>query len=335
MIERSRRKGRGTFATATTIVVVALVGYWYWKTSGPNFHVVLPGQVYRASQPTAAQLARYQERYGIKTVVNLRGSEPGKGWYDAEYRTAEDLGLELVSVPVSNDRLASIEALQKLVEVFDAGTKPILLHGESGANETCLASAVMRVLAGDSVRQARQEYGLRYGNVGSVGGGYLPHLFDLYQKWLLEQGKPGSPESFRLWAKGLKSMHYFSTRISCDDPPDRIEIGRRWELRIRVENTSELPWPGDEYPMHLIIHVASETTSEKTAVDLPDEQLLPEGEWEALAQMDSFSEPGEYQIEVDLFDGRDIDFSSMGPFLWRHSIVAVKPRKSETDEIDE
>ena len=55
---------------------------------GGNFHTVVPGELYRSAQPTAAMIAEYQQNYGIKTIVNLRGENIGSGWYDAEVAEA-------------------------------------------------------------------------------------------------------------------------------------------------------------------------------------------------------------------------------------------------------
>ncbi|MFN3444028.1 MAG: hypothetical protein ACK4Z3_16590, partial [Rhizobium rosettiformans] len=49
-----------------------------------NFHEVLPGQFYRSAQLSGERLGAEIDRYGIKTVINLRGENPGKDWYDDE-----------------------------------------------------------------------------------------------------------------------------------------------------------------------------------------------------------------------------------------------------------
>ena len=46
-----------------------------------NFHEVVPGQFYRSAQLSGERLGAEIDRYGIKTVINLRGENPDKGWY--------------------------------------------------------------------------------------------------------------------------------------------------------------------------------------------------------------------------------------------------------------
>src|SRR5215469_14543770 len=49
-----------------------------------NFHIVVPGQLYRSGQPSAVQIAEYNKEFGIKTIINLRGPDRGSAWYDGE-----------------------------------------------------------------------------------------------------------------------------------------------------------------------------------------------------------------------------------------------------------
>ena len=59
------------------LLLVALVvpgAYYGVMVERGNFHEVVPGRVYRSGQPTAEQLRAWVHRYGLKTIVNLRGT---------------------------------------------------------------------------------------------------------------------------------------------------------------------------------------------------------------------------------------------------------------------
>ncbi len=58
-----------------------------WTT---NFHPVVAGEVYRSSQPSPAVIAQLQKQYGIKTIINLRGDNSGRSWYDKEVAQARN-----------------------------------------------------------------------------------------------------------------------------------------------------------------------------------------------------------------------------------------------------
>jgi protein tyrosine/serine phosphatase len=47
---------------------------------GENFHAVVPGELYRSAQLSGSRLERHIQAEGIRTVINLRGPNPGSAW---------------------------------------------------------------------------------------------------------------------------------------------------------------------------------------------------------------------------------------------------------------
>src|SRR5262245_11581468 len=60
---------------------------------GSNFRIVISGRVYRCAQPSHYDLRRAAARYGIRTVINLRGYADGEPWYEEECRATAELDL--------------------------------------------------------------------------------------------------------------------------------------------------------------------------------------------------------------------------------------------------
>ena len=110
-----------------------------------NLHIIEEGKVYRSSQPTAEGLRVAIEHLGIKTVLNLRGPNPGKKWYDDEVRVCEELGVTLISHPMSAKRLPSGELLGDVLESLETAAYPLLLHCQAGADRTGAISAIYRM----------------------------------------------------------------------------------------------------------------------------------------------------------------------------------------------
>ena len=111
-----------------------------------NFHVVDEGRAYRSAQPTADQLANVIEEFGIRTVVNLRGVNPGEPWYDAEAAVCEVLGVTLADHAMSARSLPSAEVLEAITNTLLTADYPILIHCQAGADRAGAISAIYRML---------------------------------------------------------------------------------------------------------------------------------------------------------------------------------------------
>ncbi|TAZ44273.1 protein tyrosine phosphatase, partial [Rhizobium leguminosarum] len=79
------------------LVVLAICGgygaYVGWIQYRGNFSVLVSGVAYRSAQPTAAQIDAYVKEHGIKSIINLRGTNVGSAWIDQEVAAANKLGV--------------------------------------------------------------------------------------------------------------------------------------------------------------------------------------------------------------------------------------------------
>ena len=107
-----------------------------------NFHAVKDGVVYRSAQPTGRDLRIVVKEHGIKSIINLRGAQPGEGWYDEEVGVSRELGLERVDISMSARRLPHREDLLRLLDAFNELPRPILIHCKGGADRTGEAVAI-------------------------------------------------------------------------------------------------------------------------------------------------------------------------------------------------
>ena len=121
--------------SAVTIYVAVLL---YWG----NFGTVIRGQVYRSAQLGSATMSFNVRRYGIKAIINLRGSNPGQGWYEREVADAKALGIHHIDFRMSAKRQLSREQAEELIALMAQAPKPLLIHCASGADRTGLAAAL-------------------------------------------------------------------------------------------------------------------------------------------------------------------------------------------------
>jgi protein tyrosine/serine phosphatase len=144
-----------------------------------NFHEVIPGELYRSAQPGAAVIDAAVQRYGIRTIINLRNEKRGS-WYAEEASAAEKNGVTLINYPLSSADMVSVGESEDLAEVMRRAQKPILIHCEHGANRTGLASAIyVGAVARGSELLAELQLSPLYGHIPIPGIG----RYAMTQSW--------------------------------------------------------------------------------------------------------------------------------------------------------
>ncbi|WP_435521601.1 tyrosine-protein phosphatase [Aquamicrobium terrae] len=144
-----------------------------------NFHEVIPGEFYRSGQPDHDDVAHYAERYGIRTILNLRDEKP-----DAEALAAraeaERHGIRIIDYPMSSARRLPVAKAKELAALMRDAPKPLLVHCDHGANRTGLASAIYAgAVAGHSEMAAEFQLSPYYGHVPIEGLG----RYEMYRSW--------------------------------------------------------------------------------------------------------------------------------------------------------
>lgn len=164
--------GFSTFALGTYLIGIQLTG---------NFAAVLPGELYRSNQPTPSQLASYVQQYGIKTVVNLRGSSEKASWYKDEIAAARELGLTHIDFAMSASKELSLDRANQLVAILRDAPKPLLIHCKSGSDRTGLASVIyLNRVASIDESAAERQLSIRFGHVGIP---FLSPTYAMDESW--------------------------------------------------------------------------------------------------------------------------------------------------------
>ncbi|NLS16104.1 dual specificity protein phosphatase family protein [Rhizobium sp. P40RR-XXII] len=183
---RLRRVGRGALVAlgAFTAVAVGFYAHMLWTT---NFHPVIAGELYRSSQPTAATIAELQKQYGIKTIINLRGENSGRHWYDKEVAEAKQLNINHIDFHMSSARELTQQQAAQLIEIMRDAPKPLLIHCQAGADRTGLASALyLAAIAKTNESTAENQMSIFYGHLSfSFTRAYaMDRTFEKLEPWL-------------------------------------------------------------------------------------------------------------------------------------------------------
>lgn len=148
-----------------------LVDHGLVRTLYNNFYDLGQG-MYRLSQPSPAQLRRYQRDLGIRTVINLRGDN-SFGSYVLEVEACRQLGLTLIDHRLYSRRLPTVKDVLDTRDLFDRIEYPALMHCKSGADRAGLgATLYCHFRLGQPIEQIRQLHWLyghfRFGNTASL-----------------------------------------------------------------------------------------------------------------------------------------------------------------------
>ena len=313
---RSSRRSLWLVAASIAAIGLAIAGPLRSLVFNSNLHVVLPGQLYRSAQPSAADIDRWAPELGLRAIVNLRGStgKEDRRWLADERSASNRNGIELVSLRMSSDDLPPSRKLRELVHILDTAPRPLLLHCAAGAERSGLASAVAVLLNGGNLAAAHAEFALDKGFVYLVNP-RLPRVLDQYEEWLA--GQPTTPDRFRSWVENEYVPYFYRARIESIDAPARIAAGAAAELRVRVTNTSRQAIPfraAHAHGVHLGAHLRPAGGGDTIELrgGLVDLELAPGAATELTLPLPPIAAPGRYDIEIDLVDEGVKWFQALG-----------------------
>lgn len=158
-----------------------LVDHGLLRLVWSNWGTVAPGRFYRCNHPTPGRLARATRRYGLRSLINLRGAT-GNGSDALSRERAARLGLHFIDVPMSSGGAPSREQLLALTEALRSAPQPALIHCKSGADRAGFAAAVFLLMQGKSVVEAMRQLSLRFGHLRRSRAGVLDAVLLRYAR---------------------------------------------------------------------------------------------------------------------------------------------------------
>jgi uncharacterized protein (TIGR01244 family) len=126
----------------------------------PNFHQV-NSQLYRGGQPKSGSIKRLAQM-GIKTIVNLRGTNEANRTEEAEAHAA---GVRYFNTPLREWARPTNEQVERILKILnDAENQPVFVHCRLGADRTGLVVAVYRMThdgwTNDQAKAEAKKYGM-------------------------------------------------------------------------------------------------------------------------------------------------------------------------------
>jgi protein tyrosine phosphatase (PTP) superfamily phosphohydrolase (DUF442 family) len=99
-----------------------------------NVHIVDEGKLYRSARLERDQLEQVVRRFGIKSILNVRGEASGESWFENEITLPKSLHLTYFDYGLSAGDPVTIDQIDEIVKILRDAPKPILVHCEGGAD---------------------------------------------------------------------------------------------------------------------------------------------------------------------------------------------------------
>ena len=167
MIVRRAALTLGSAVLAAGLGGAGWVGYL--QASG-NVHTVIPGTLYRSAELGTDGFKSVIETDHVRTVINLRGANPGKRWYEDELAASTAAGARHIDVRMSASVVPSAAKLQEIRTVLSQAEPPILIHCQAGADRSGLVAALYELwIAHRPPAEAGAQLSFAYGHFPWLG----------------------------------------------------------------------------------------------------------------------------------------------------------------------
>jgi protein tyrosine/serine phosphatase len=172
----------GTAGGRTLAWIDALfIDHAVFRLAWSNLAEISPGRLYRSNHPLPGRLARLARRYGLRTLINLRGRADNGS--DALSRdAAARLGLDFVDLALESRGAPQRDRILRLHDTYRDMRAPALMHCKSGADRAGLAAGLFVLFEGGTARAALRQLSWRFGHIRQAKTGILDAFFLRYQR---------------------------------------------------------------------------------------------------------------------------------------------------------
>jgi protein tyrosine phosphatase (PTP) superfamily phosphohydrolase (DUF442 family) len=164
-----------------------------------NFHKI-SDEAYRSAQPTPSQIKKYSQKYGIKTILNLKGRNPKGPYWEFEKEMCDKLGIKIVNIGIKSRGIPSKEQIQEAKEVFESIEYPMWMHCKAGSDRTGIyANLFQHFHLKMPIQETNQLSFWPFGHVKQTKAGQVDFYFEKY----IEFEKENPDVSFYEWSQNI------------------------------------------------------------------------------------------------------------------------------------
>jgi protein tyrosine/serine phosphatase len=192
--------------TVGTVLFLVFASYMYYTSVvriSKNFVEVDPGKFYRSAQLWEGELADAIDKYGIKTVISLRGAPVNSYWVPGQIQLLKEKNVTFLPLSWTSHFFPEDEEFRKYIMALKTAERPILIHCRTGADRTGEASAIyaMEFMGTPKEQAIKEQLSLWNYHVQSLHPAKA-RLVEIYQgmDWAMTDYRRCSPEN-KPWAE--------------------------------------------------------------------------------------------------------------------------------------
>jgi protein tyrosine/serine phosphatase len=177
-----------------------------------NFHK-LSDKAYRSSQPTMYQLRGIVRKYGIRTVVNLKGENRNSGYFLLERQACKKLGVAMVNHTIYSRKMPDRNTIKKARSMLEGVDYPILLHCKAGADRVGIISTLYQYFMENLSMEAsiRELRFWPYGHIRYAKAGKMDFFFDEFIKY--KNTHPDQKIELEEWSENIMDKEDLEKRF--------------------------------------------------------------------------------------------------------------------------
>jgi protein tyrosine phosphatase (PTP) superfamily phosphohydrolase (DUF442 family) len=291
-------------------------------TLGPNWHTIAPDQLYRAAHLSSGEIKSVVQRFGIKSIINLRNTCPWEPWYVDEGLAVESCQLQRVDLNFSAYLYPSPQDLQKLFTALETAPRPLFIHCRRGADRTGLASTIAALFENNdriTVDEAEQQLSLFKGHAGVGRVEVMGDVIDMYRTWLATMQRAHNRANLKQWIFDVYRPGFCWGTVEPVQLPTTMPVGETQLVRVKLTNRSHTPWqfsPASNVGIHLRGYIEPSWIKfipwadpfepkphrKPLAAGFMKVTVQPNDSIELDVAIPAINEPGKYRLILDLYD---------------------------------
>jgi protein tyrosine phosphatase (PTP) superfamily phosphohydrolase (DUF442 family) len=165
--------------------MVLLVGWYESVHWDGNFHEVQAQTLYRSAQLGPAELEEKINTYHLKSILNLRGTNPHETWFEDEMRVSNAHQILHMDEALSAGNTVDTQKIERLLQMIDQAPKPLLIHCSDGADRTGLILALyLQERLGVAPDIAHEQLSWHFGHFPYLRWSYTQAMDESYVQYL-------------------------------------------------------------------------------------------------------------------------------------------------------